>query len=217
MCCSPTRGSTRSCALSTVAFSEPPWRMDEGRAEFMFTLSPGERIDLFVEAGAGQGEPPSRERFRRAAGRRAPHHPPARAARRTAAQFRRRPQRLVRAVARRPWPAGLRPAHRTLSVRRHPLVLDPVRPRRPDHRLAGAVAGPVAGQGRADLPRRAPGHRDLRLPGQPARQDHARDPRRRDGGAGGDPVRALLRRRRHHAAVRRAWPAPICAAPTTSR
>ena len=52
--------------ISTVAFSEPPWRMDEGRAEFMFTLSPGERIDLFVEAGAGQGEPPSRERFRRA-------------------------------------------------------------------------------------------------------------------------------------------------------
>jgi glycogen debranching enzyme len=52
--------------LSTVAFSEPPWRMDEGRAEFMFTLSPGERIDLFVEAGAGQGEPPSQERFRKA-------------------------------------------------------------------------------------------------------------------------------------------------------
>jgi glycogen debranching enzyme len=40
--------------------------MDEGRAEFMFTLAPGERIDLFVEAGAGQGEPPSRERFRKA-------------------------------------------------------------------------------------------------------------------------------------------------------
>jgi glycogen debranching enzyme len=52
--------------ISTVVFSEPPWRMDEGRAEFMFTLAPGERIDLFVEAGAGQGEPPSRERFRRA-------------------------------------------------------------------------------------------------------------------------------------------------------
>jgi glycogen debranching enzyme len=52
--------------ISTVAFSEPPWRMDEGQAEFMFTLSPGERIDLFIEAGAGQGEPPSRERFRRA-------------------------------------------------------------------------------------------------------------------------------------------------------
>ena len=52
--------------ISTVVFSEPPWRMDERRAEFMFTLAPGERIDLFVEAGAGQGEPPSRERFRRA-------------------------------------------------------------------------------------------------------------------------------------------------------
>jgi glycogen debranching enzyme len=52
--------------ISTVTFSEPPWRMDESRAEFMFTLSPGERIDLFVEAGAGQGEPPSRERFRHA-------------------------------------------------------------------------------------------------------------------------------------------------------
>ncbi|HEY2709195.1 MAG TPA: glycogen debranching N-terminal domain-containing protein [Caulobacteraceae bacterium] len=52
--------------ISTVTFSEPPWRMDDGRAEFMFTLSPGERIDLFVEAGAGQGEPPSRERFRHA-------------------------------------------------------------------------------------------------------------------------------------------------------
>ena len=52
--------------ISTVTFSEPPWRMDEGRAEFMFTLAPGERIDLFVEAGAGQGEPPSRERFRKA-------------------------------------------------------------------------------------------------------------------------------------------------------
>ncbi|HVM99282.1 MAG TPA: glycogen debranching N-terminal domain-containing protein [Caulobacteraceae bacterium] len=52
--------------ISTVTFSEPPWRMDAERAEFMFTLSPGERIDLFVEAGAGQGEPPSRERFRHA-------------------------------------------------------------------------------------------------------------------------------------------------------
>ena len=49
-----------------VAFSEPPWRMDASRAEFMFTLSPGDRIDLFVEAGAGEGEPPTQERFRRA-------------------------------------------------------------------------------------------------------------------------------------------------------
>ncbi|HEY1752390.1 MAG TPA: glycogen debranching N-terminal domain-containing protein [Caulobacteraceae bacterium] len=54
---------------STVAFSEPPWRMDPGRAEFMFTLAPGERMDLFVEAGAGEGDPPSRERFRGAIAR----------------------------------------------------------------------------------------------------------------------------------------------------
>jgi glycogen debranching enzyme len=51
---------------SGVAFSEPPWRMDAGRAEFMFTLSPGDRIDLFVEAGAGASEAPSQQRFRRA-------------------------------------------------------------------------------------------------------------------------------------------------------
>ena len=56
-------GVTRT---STLAFSEPPWRMDAARAEFMFTLAPGERIDLFVEAGAGQGEPPSQERYRQA-------------------------------------------------------------------------------------------------------------------------------------------------------
>jgi glycogen debranching enzyme len=51
---------------ASVAFSEPPWRMDSGRAEFMFTLSPGDRIDLFVEAGAGEAEPPTQDRFRRA-------------------------------------------------------------------------------------------------------------------------------------------------------
>ncbi|MGH6955445.1 MAG: amylo-alpha-1,6-glucosidase, partial [Caulobacteraceae bacterium] len=56
-------GVTRT---STLAFSEPPWRMDTDRAEFMFTLAPGERIDLFLEAGAGESEPPSQDRFRRA-------------------------------------------------------------------------------------------------------------------------------------------------------
>jgi hypothetical protein len=41
---------------------------------------------------------------------------------------------------------------RALSLRRHPLVLDRLRPRRHHHRLAGAVVRPVPGQGRADLP-----------------------------------------------------------------
>ncbi len=54
---------------SSLVFSEPPWRMDTERAEFMFTLAPGERIDLFLEAGTGQIEPPSRERFRLALAR----------------------------------------------------------------------------------------------------------------------------------------------------
>ena len=109
----PRRGA---CAPARVAFSEPPWRMDDRRAEFMFTLSPGERIDLFVEAGAGEAEPPSRERFRQALADARRDDPPARAARRAAAQLRRRPRRLVRAVARRPRPADHRPADRPLSL-----------------------------------------------------------------------------------------------------
>jgi len=48
---------------SLVAFSEPPWRMDDRRADFMFTVAPGEHVDLFVEVGANDGETPSRERF----------------------------------------------------------------------------------------------------------------------------------------------------------
>ena len=51
-------------------------------------------------------------------------------------------------------------------------------------------------------PGRAPGDRDLGVPGRRARQDHARDPQGRDGGAGRGAVRPLLRRGRHHAAVR---------------
>ena len=53
-----------------ASFSEPPWRMTEERADFMFSLRPGERVDLHVEAGDGDGahETPSRERFVRALG-----------------------------------------------------------------------------------------------------------------------------------------------------
>ncbi|HEX7761516.1 MAG TPA: amylo-alpha-1,6-glucosidase [Caulobacteraceae bacterium] len=46
-----------------VGFSEPPWRMSERRADFMLTLAPGRRFDLFVEAGPNADETPSRERF----------------------------------------------------------------------------------------------------------------------------------------------------------
>ena len=51
--------------VSALAFSEPPWRMDTGRADFMFALAPGHRIDLYIEAGVGEAEQPTRERFER--------------------------------------------------------------------------------------------------------------------------------------------------------
>jgi glycogen debranching enzyme len=50
----------RTCV---VAFSEPPWRMDAHRAEFMFALSPGEHMDIYIEAGVEEEEQASRERF----------------------------------------------------------------------------------------------------------------------------------------------------------
>lgn len=48
---------------STLAFSEPPWRLSPSRAEFMFILAPGAHMDLFVEIGAGPDDPPARDRF----------------------------------------------------------------------------------------------------------------------------------------------------------
>ncbi len=46
-----------------VTFSEPPWRLTASRADFMFALAPGRRMDLFLEAGACEDERPSRHRF----------------------------------------------------------------------------------------------------------------------------------------------------------
>jgi glycogen debranching enzyme len=42
-------GLERTCALE---FSEPPWRMSEARADFLFALAPRRPVDLYVEAGA---------------------------------------------------------------------------------------------------------------------------------------------------------------------
>jgi glycogen debranching enzyme len=47
----------------SVAFSEPPWRMDRNGAEFMFVLAPGQRMDLFIEAGRDPLETPCAERY----------------------------------------------------------------------------------------------------------------------------------------------------------
>ena len=49
-----------------VVFSEPPWRLAANRADFMFSLAPGATLDLFLEAGPGDGETPSERRFERA-------------------------------------------------------------------------------------------------------------------------------------------------------
>jgi glycogen debranching enzyme len=46
-----------------IAFSEPPWRVSHRRADFMFTLEPGARADLYVEVGAALADVPSAVRF----------------------------------------------------------------------------------------------------------------------------------------------------------
>ena len=51
-----------------VAFSEPPWRMTAGRADFMFALAPGGRADLFIEAGPEEEDAPPRPGSHRRAG-----------------------------------------------------------------------------------------------------------------------------------------------------
>ncbi|MDR3511784.1 MAG: glycogen debranching N-terminal domain-containing protein [Caulobacteraceae bacterium] len=48
---------------SAVAFSEPPWRMSHRRSEFMFTLEPGQHVELYIEAGPQPLDPPTAERF----------------------------------------------------------------------------------------------------------------------------------------------------------
>ena len=49
---------------SCLAFSEPPARLTASRAEFMFSLPKGRRIDLYIECGAGACDAPDESRFR---------------------------------------------------------------------------------------------------------------------------------------------------------
>ena len=51
---------------SVIAFSEPPARLMAHRADFLFSLSPRSRFELFVEVGGAAEEPPSRHRYRTA-------------------------------------------------------------------------------------------------------------------------------------------------------
>ena len=52
---------------SVIAFSEPPGRLTSARAEFMFSLQPKGRIELYVEVGRQLEPPPDRWRYRTAA------------------------------------------------------------------------------------------------------------------------------------------------------
>jgi len=52
---------------SVIAFSDPPARLGPHSAEFLYGLRPGGRLELFIEIGAAEAAPPSRERFRSAA------------------------------------------------------------------------------------------------------------------------------------------------------
>jgi glycogen debranching enzyme len=49
---------------SCLAFSEPPARMTPSRAEFMFSLPRGRKLELYVECGPDHCEPPSEARWR---------------------------------------------------------------------------------------------------------------------------------------------------------
>lgn len=50
-----------------IAFSEPPARLTGGRAEFLFALAAGARMDLYIEVGPDRCQAPDRARFRSAA------------------------------------------------------------------------------------------------------------------------------------------------------
>ncbi len=49
---------------SCLAFSEPPARLSANRAEFMFSLPKGRKLDLYVECGLDACDAPDQERWR---------------------------------------------------------------------------------------------------------------------------------------------------------
>ncbi|HXV01492.1 MAG TPA: glycogen debranching N-terminal domain-containing protein [Caulobacteraceae bacterium] len=51
---------------SVIAFSEPPWRLSSRRADFMLPVTPGRRVDLYLEVGVTAEHPPEVTRFERA-------------------------------------------------------------------------------------------------------------------------------------------------------
>src|SRR5215217_5406394 len=58
------RGLDAVDRMSCLAFSEPPARLSGSRAEFMFSLPMGKRVELFIECGPDSCEAPDERRFR---------------------------------------------------------------------------------------------------------------------------------------------------------
>ena len=54
---------------SSIVFSDPPSRLSEDRAEFLYALQADGQVELHVEIGTHSGPTPSRERYRAAAAR----------------------------------------------------------------------------------------------------------------------------------------------------
>lgn len=50
--------------VSCLAFSEPPARLSPTRAEFMFSLPKGKRVDLYIECGVDSCDTPDKTRWR---------------------------------------------------------------------------------------------------------------------------------------------------------
>ncbi|WP_374343528.1 glycogen debranching N-terminal domain-containing protein [Phenylobacterium sp.] len=53
---------------SIISFSDPPARLNGARAEWLYPLRPEGRLELYLEIGATAEDPPTRERWRDAAG-----------------------------------------------------------------------------------------------------------------------------------------------------
>jgi glycogen debranching enzyme len=49
---------------SVITFSDPPYRLSEHRADFMYPMGPESRLELYLEIGVEPGPAPTRERFR---------------------------------------------------------------------------------------------------------------------------------------------------------
>ncbi|MBS0334922.1 MAG: amylo-alpha-1,6-glucosidase [Proteobacteria bacterium] len=60
-------GLDRVDRMSFISFSDPPGRLTNHRAEYMYPLGPEMRLELYVEVAARPGPTPTRERFRAAA------------------------------------------------------------------------------------------------------------------------------------------------------